>query len=249
MVTPASPIIQYNVNPRFVPDDIPVWLGNNKDTALIFDNINNELTLQTRNAAGALTDRLRIKANLNNPLAFDFGGNDLDQVNSLKVTGTTGNVLVVDTSTLVVDATNKRIGIGTATPSTKLHISGAGFAVVLERTSNIVEAAHEYWPTGATSGTNVRWGAGLFPDNPDLNAYTIWSFDGAANAKRLVLRNNGNLGFGTTDQFGGGAQVIGIQNATTVPTTNPTGGGILYAEAGALKWRGSAGTITTIALA
>jgi hypothetical protein len=33
---------------------------------------------------------------------------------------------------------------------------------------------------------------------------------------------------------------------TTAPTANMTGGGILYIEAGALKYRGSSGTITTI---
>ena len=33
---------------------------------------------------------------------------------------------------------------------------------------------------------------------------------------------------------------------TTAPTANMTGGGILYVEAGALKYRGSSGTITTI---
>ena len=38
-----------------------------------------------------------------------------------------------------------------------------------------------------------------------------------------------------------------VANATTVPTTNPVGGGILYVEAGALKYRGSSGTVTTIA--
>lgn len=52
-----------------------------------------------------------------------------------------------------------------------------------------------------------------------------------------------------TGAFGNGAGVIGIANATTVPTTNPSGGGVLYAEAGALKWRGSSGTVTTIAAA
>ena len=51
----------------------------------------------------------------------------------------------------------------------------------------------------------------------------------------------------TTFALGGGSKVIGIANATTVPSTNPTGGGVLYAEGGALKWRGSGGTITTIA--
>jgi hypothetical protein len=38
-----------------------------------------------------------------------------------------------------------------------------------------------------------------------------------------------------------------ISNAGTVPSTNPTGGGILYTEGGALKYRGSSGTVTTIA--
>jgi hypothetical protein len=33
---------------------------------------------------------------------------------------------------------------------------------------------------------------------------------------------------------------------TTAPVANLAGGGILYVEAGALKYRGSSGTITTI---
>ena len=37
-----------------------------------------------------------------------------------------------------------------------------------------------------------------------------------------------------------------IANATTVPTGNPTAGGFLYVESGALKYRGSSGTITTL---
>jgi hypothetical protein len=56
-----------------------------------------------------------------------------------------------------------------------------------------------------------------------------------------------NYGFGTTDQFGSGAGVIAIANATTAPSANPTGGGVLYVESGALKYRGSSGTVTTIA--
>ena len=34
-------------------------------------------------------------------------------------------------------------------------------------------------------------------------------------------------------------------NALSVPGSNPSGGGYMYAEAGAGKWRGSSGTITT----
>lgn len=40
---------------------------------------------------------------------------------------------------------------------------------------------------------------------------------------------------------------VGLANVGTAPTVAPVGGGVLYAEAGALKWRGTAGTITTIA--
>jgi hypothetical protein len=62
----------------------------------------------------------------------------------------------------------------------------------------------------------------------------------------LYIQNTGSVGVGT-DSFGGGSRVFGLVNATAIPTTNPTGGGILYVEAGALKYRGSSGTVTTIA--
>lgn len=67
------------------------------------------------------------------------------------------------------------------------------------------------------------------------------------NAIALSIVNGGNIGIGTQNQFGGGAGVIGIANAGMLPTTNPTGAHVLYAEGGALKGRGSSGTITTIA--
>jgi hypothetical protein len=51
----------------------------------------------------------------------------------------------------------------------------------------------------------------------------------------------------SSGSYGGGSGVLFLGNATTVPSTNPTGGGILYVEAGALKYRGSSGTVTTIA--
>lgn len=57
----------------------------------------------------------------------------------------------------------------------------------------------------------------------------------------------GNLGFRTTSQFGKGQGVIAMANAAVAPTVNPAGGGILYVEDGALKYRGSNGTVTVIA--
>lgn len=58
--------------------------------------------------------------------------------------------------------------------------------------------------------------------------------------------DDGNIGFNTTD-MGAGTGVIGILNATLVPGSNPTGGGVLYVEGGALKYRGGSGSVTTIA--
>lgn len=57
----------------------------------------------------------------------------------------------------------------------------------------------------------------------------------------------GNIGFRTASQFGSGQGVIAIANASVAPSTNPSAGGILYVEEGALKYRGSNGTVTTLA--
>lgn len=78
------------------------------------------------------------------------------------------------------------------------------------------------------------------------------------NAGGIGLVNNGGangsvwvesdgVAFGATGSYGSGQRVVYVANAAVVPTTNPSLGGILYAEGGALKWRGSSGTVTTIA--
>jgi len=60
---------------------------------------------------------------------------------------------------------------------------------------------------------------------------------------------NSSVGIGATSPPASGATgiVLFITNLTAAPVNNPTGGGYLYVEAGALKYRGSSGTITTIA--
>lgn len=51
----------------------------------------------------------------------------------------------------------------------------------------------------------------------------------------------GNMAIATSS-----VATIHISNGT-IPSVNPTGGGVLYVEGGALKYRGSSGTVTTIA--
>jgi hypothetical protein len=85
----------------------------------------------------------------------------------------------------------------------------------------------------------------------------IFRVDGSGGAGCLIISNSASSGESITNignnlglngsSFGGGIRVMFIGDANTVPSSNPTGGGILYVEAGALKYRGSSGTITTIA--
>lgn len=70
------------------------------------------------------------------------------------------------------------------------------------------------------------------------------------NADGIVFVSNVSIGANSTPTYGGGSSaVMMIQDASVAPSSNPTGGGILYSQAGALKWRGSSGTVTTIAVA
>ena len=76
------------------------------------------------------------------------------------------------------------------------------------------------------------------------NSGNIYLSTGAKNG----TGKEGNISiFSTTGSFGAGEKVVFIANRTTAPSSNPAGGGIVYAESGALKYRGSSGTITTIA--
>ncbi len=70
----------------------------------------------------------------------------------------------------------------------------------------------------------------------------------SGNNRGNVFKSNTQL-FQTTMDFGGGAGVLGIGVAVTAPTTNPTGGMIVYVDPAdnKLKARGQAGTVTVLA--
>lgn len=80
----------------------------------------------------------------------------------------------------------------------------------------------------------------------------VFRADASGGAARIVADQDGvilggNIALGVSTSFGGGSRVVAIREAQTVPTTNPVGNGLLYVEGGALKYRGTSGTVTTIA--
>jgi hypothetical protein len=100
----------------------------------------------------------------------------------------------------------------------------------------------------ATAGAG-RWTLGLAPDaTDDLHLRNEGRSRTAVVAEDHPDQPNLQL-LGGAKSFGKGAGVLGITNATRRPTCDPVDGGILYVEHGALKYRGSRGTVTTIARA
>lgn len=107
-----------------------------------------------------------------------------------------------------------------------------------------------YVDIGSVSGATVTTGCGIKVGAIAYGTtrYGIYVAVPVAGTTKICAWFGGNTGWNTTS-FGSGVGVLGIANAGTNPSTNPSGGGVLYVDAGALKYRGSSGTVTTIAAA
>jgi len=132
------------------------------------------------------------------------------------------------------------LGIGTSSPSGRLTVSTNGSGGVNVNESTNATATYGYLTVSHyTNGAFISTVAGS-------NAGADILRFGTGNTERMRLDSSGNLGLGTTSFGTSAAKVIGLANATA-PTSSPAGMGQLYVEGGALKYRGSSGTVTTIA--
>ncbi|MEP9411670.1 MAG: hypothetical protein HRF42_09740 [Candidatus Brocadia sp.] len=125
------------------------------------------------------------------------------------------------------------VGIGQESPNAKLDINGS------LRVLNQIAIEGSWTQFQANwANTNLEFkcvpgtGKVLFKTNGDNIG--------------LEISNNQDIGI-NGNSYAGGQKVIFIGNASAVPSTTPVGGGVLYVENGALKYKGSSGTITTIA--
>jgi hypothetical protein len=165
-------------------------------------------------------------------------------------TSTWSNVGGVAGTAMTLNSTGLGVGV---TPSAWISFhkgvdfGGAGnYGAVTARANFAAFATNCYF-----DGTN--W---VYKNNNPANLYEhsaglhIWRYAAAGTGnitftQAMTLDALGNLLVGLTTAGTTAAKTIQIANGTA-PTANVTGGQ-LYVEAGALKYRGSSGTITTIA--
>ena len=230
---------------RLYWDDGAAWV----DLGLIFTG-----GAQTFAGAKTLSTSLAITGAIGNTLVVDT------------------NVLVVDAFTNRVgigriDPTQMlEVALAGGSPMVLLSswsfLDGHAGILRFEKGANNTIGTYSETASGESLGTIEVYGSDTGNTISQLAAYINVEQDGAAGAARVPSRivfgtgtatnnptermridQNGNVGIGTPDQFGGGAKVLGLVNATTVPVSNPTGGGVLYSESGDPKWRSSSGLI------
>jgi len=125
-----------------------------------------------------------------------------------------------------------------ADTSINMFSSGASKYLGAQYTGNVSRPGMFTWDANAGMFSLAYGEAGL-ANEADITTWT----------KMFEFKSDGNIALGGAGSFGAGAGVIFVKNRTTVPASNPVGGGLLYVDAGALKYRGSSGTVTTIAVA
>ncbi len=156
-------------------------------------------------------------------------------------------------------------GFGIVNPDGKFHIHTATAGSVTASGSANELVLENSGDCGLSIlAPDVSTSAIIFASPSDISgAWVSWNFNsklfviGSTTTDGEVRINTGtgalaaymdssqNLGIRTSTAFGSGAGVLGIANASTNPSTNPSLGGVLYSDAGAGKWRSSGGTTTT----
>jgi hypothetical protein len=179
--------------------------------------------------------------------------------NSTSANGTYVQINNSGTANTFLGAWKALLGAGNAT-DTVLLSSGATLGLGVNSGTNVPLSISS---TGlAVTGALSCTGAVTISDR--INAAANFDFRGAgdvyttlSSGTNFYIRSisavnvftaadTGNIGIGVTAFGTSAAKVLGMANATA-PTTSPAGMGQLYVEGGALKYRGSSGTVTTIA--
>jgi hypothetical protein len=160
----------------------------------------------------------------------------------LATAGTAGTYTKVTTDTFGRVTTGTTLILGDLPSGVALTGSANAFTVGGHTIVNAVASVKPFLIRGA-SGQSVN----LFEIQTSASSALVSVSSGGSltvggNINGLNIRCNG----GDTSN---GSGIFALLNAATVPTTTPAAGGIIYVQAGALKYIGSSGTVTTLAIA
>lgn len=165
--------------------------------------------------------------------AYDIGSAGANRPRAVYVAGAGmfgGNV---DAASLRVGGVKRMDGDGNFT---KLYNQAGGLSVALGQGVSTMDSDSWQFRNAASSGSpTVIIG-------PDPGGTATLRVNGSARFNGITVGADPGTG-------GMSGANVRFANISTAPTTNPVAGGILYVEGGALKYRGSSGTITTIAAA
>lgn len=218
-------------------------------------------------SAGAGNSSLVVHSNSNVGIgAFPYTGRL-----TIQGDGVTDNLLITDSGSnpLLTVGANGRVALGHGTPSARLHIdvgvgntddffllSEDGAPVLSIDDAGIVDFKKNKIQLNGDNHRIHYSGDNLYLTNDVVDAamyFRLRDSGGLLNAFRLTNTNfQCELGLfsltdGTNTLFSADEDQVFIRDTATAPSTNPVSGGYLYVESGALKYRGSSGTITTLA--
>lgn len=147
---------------------------------------------------------------------------------------------------------NTTIGAGA------LNVNGTS-GTLLRTGTDSGNGTTDFWPIMAGDGSSAGGGSNQTFVRIGRNSSgvaAIDAFQGGVGGSSLAVctfgterarfDTNNNFGLGVTSFGVSATYTIGIANGTA-PTSSPAGMGQLYVSSGALKYRGSSGTITTLA--
>lgn len=173
----------------------------------------------------------------------------LDVANAARTLKLTGNATLSDwfDQSVKVAATPQftKLGVGGAVGTELLKVYGTGWfqnTLTIQRATSATDNLMLYLrQSGADHGYRF-----ILDDDSTGKLFIKGVISGTETDFLTWDQINKNVGLGATS-FGTSAQrVIGIANGTA-PSSSPAGMGQLYVESGALKYRGSSGTVTTVA--
>lgn len=204
----------------------------------------NSTALGSDNIAGSLgsvaigyTNTTTINNSLAAEVAIGYSNTAVDASGS-------GNAVAIGTQNNATNVTTA--AIGNSTSATASNASAVGNNT---HATNANTSAFGYNLTVSGGYSAAFGGGGNSGSTTSTSGVTdIYAGGNFSAGTRFRFTNDGSLGLAVTD-FGSGDHVLALHDVGTPPGSNPATGGFIYCEGGALKYRGSSGTITTLASA